>query len=70
MNNLKSISENEVLSRFDLLHKLEESTTTLKNNGVDEGNISEFIYRGKSILKIGFKKELQCNNLSLFLTIF
>lgn len=70
MNNLKSISETEVLSRFDLLHKLEESTTTLKKNGVDEGNISEFIFRGKLILKIGFKKELQCNNLSLFLTIF
>lgn len=67
---MKSISDSVILERNDLIGKLEEFTTTLKQEGVDLGNYREFVARGKKITKLCYKKEVSCDSLQLFLIIF
>jgi hypothetical protein len=50
----------ELLSRHDILHRLEEFTTTAKEVGIDLGNYGDFLSRGKKIIKFAYRKEISC----------
>ena len=70
MNKMKEISDTDVLSRHDILHKMEWFTNTSKLEGIDLGNYEYFLAKGRKIVKLGYKKELHCENLLLFLAVF
>ena len=70
MSKLKLITDTDVLSRHDILHRIEEFTNTIHLEGIDLGNYYEFLSRGKKIVKLSFRKSLQSQNIQLFLTIF
>ena len=69
ISKIKNISESEVLSRHDLLGKLEEFTTTSKREGLDLGNFRDFVSTGKKITKSCYKKQIQCESLHAFLIV-
>lgn len=60
LNKLKQITDIEILSRHDILHRLEEFTTTTREVGLDLGNYLDFIAKGKKIIKFAYRKEINC----------
>ena len=54
-----------MLTRSDFLEFMENSTTTNSAEGLDLGNYSYFVGRGKRTLKMFHKKEISCEFLSI-----